>query len=134
MVNGKPLPEHQIEAMERNPKAPLDIRGDTARKAGEPYDVYYNPDFVEEDYPIFRKDHLGDGTEVVVPPDNYFVMGDNRNNSEDRRYWGFAPRECVIGRAMFVYWSFDESAPSNGNPILDFFLNTRWKRTGTMVK
>ena len=43
-------------------------------------------------------------------------MGDNRNNSEDSRYWGFVPRDLVIGRAMFVYWSFDESAPSNGLP------------------
>jgi signal peptidase I len=61
-------------------------------------------------------------------------MGDNRNNSEDSRYWGFVPRELVIGRAMFVYWSYDESAPSSGNFLLDFFSNTRWSRTGTMVK
>jgi signal peptidase I len=47
-------------------------------------------------------------------------MGDNRENSEDSRYWGFVPREFVIGRAMFVYWSYDESAPSNGNFLLDF--------------
>ncbi len=134
VVNGKPLPEHQLEAIETNPKAPLDIKSDTGRKPSEPYDVYYNPDFVEEDYPIFKKDHEGDGNEVVVPAEHYFVMGDNRNNSEDSRYWGFVPRDLVIGRAMFVYWSYDESAPSNGNILLDFFLNTRWKRTGTMVK
>ena len=134
LVNGKPLAEHQIEAIDNNDKAPLDIKAATARKTGEKYDVYYNPDFVEEDYPIFRKDHEGDGREVVVPANNYFVMGDNRNNSEDSRYWGFVPRDLVIGRAMFVYWSYDESLPSNGNPLFDFFLNTRWGRTGTMVK
>jgi len=134
IVNGKPLPEHQLEAIDNNDKAPLDIRSTTARKAGEPYDVYYNPDFVEEDYPIFQKDHEGDGREVVIPANKYFVMGDNRNNSEDSRYWGFVPRDLVIGRAMFVYWSYDESAPSNGNPLFDFFLNTRWGRTGTMVR
>src|ERR1044072_8879429 len=49
--------------------------------------------------------------EITVPPDSYFVMGDNRNNSEDSRYWGFVPRDLVIGSAMFVYWSYDESAP-----------------------
>ena len=134
IVNGKPLSEHQLDAVDNNDKAPLDIKTTTPRKDGEAYEVYYNPDFVEEDYPIFRKDHEGDGHEVVIPADKYFVMGDNRNNSEDSRYWGFVPRELVIGRAMFVYWSYDESAPSNGNPLLDFFLNTRWSRTGTMVK
>jgi len=61
-------------------------------------------------------------------------MGDNRNNSQDSRYWGFVPREYVIGRAMFVYWSYDESASQEGNPIVLFFKNTRWSRTGTMVK
>ena len=134
IVNGKPLLEHQLEAVDNNDRAPLDIKTTTPRKDGEGYDVYYNPDFVEEDYPIFRTDHEGDGREVVIPADKYFVMGDNRNNSEDSRYWGFVPRELVIGRAMFVYWSYDESAPSNGNFLLDFFLNTRWSRTGTMVK
>ena len=53
---------------------------------------------------------------------------------EDSRYWGFVPRHLVIGRAMFVYWSFDESAPSAGNFLVDFFRNTRWARTGTLVK
>jgi signal peptidase I len=133
MVNGKPLPEHQLDAIDNNDRAPLDIKTTTPRKAGEDYDVYYNPDFVEEDYPIFRKDYEGDGRELVIPAGRYFVMGDNRNNSEDSRYWGFVPRELVIGRAMFVYWSYDESAPSS-NPLVDFFLNTRWSRTGTMVK
>jgi signal peptidase I len=131
IVNGKRLPEHQIEAIDNNDKAPLKIVNNPPRKPGELYDVYYNPDFVEEDYPIFRLE--GDGHEVVVPAGKYFVMGDNRNNSEDSRYWGFVPRDLVIGRAMFVYWSFDESAPSNGI-FLDFFTNTRWSRTGTMVK
>jgi signal peptidase I len=132
IINGKVLPEHQIEAVDNNDKAPLNIKDVTPRKPGEPYDVYYNPDFVEEDYPIFKLE--GDGKEIVIPAGKYFVMGDNRNNSEDSRYWGFVPRELVIGRAMFVYWSYDESAPASGNFILDFFNNTRWSRTGTMVK
>ncbi|HKP48006.1 MAG TPA: signal peptidase I [Pyrinomonadaceae bacterium] len=132
IINGKLLPEHQIEAVDNNDKAPLNLKSTTPRKPGEPYDVFYNPDFVEEDYPIFRLE--GDGHEIVIPADHYFVMGDNRNNSEDSRYWGFVPRELVIGRAMFVYWSYDESAPASGNFILDFFNNTRWSRTGTMVK
>jgi signal peptidase I len=132
LVNGKALPEHQIEAVDNNDKAPLTIMNNPPRKLGELYDVYYNPDFVEEDFPIFKLE--GDGHEVAIPAGKYFVMGDNRNNSEDSRYWGFVPRELVIGRAMFVYWSYDESAASNGNFLLDFVTNTRWGRTGTMVK
>jgi signal peptidase I len=61
-------------------------------------------------------------------------MGDNRDNSMDGREWGFVPRDLIIGRAMFVYWSYDESAPSSGNPLLDFINNSRWKRTGTLIK
>ena len=45
---------------------------------------------------------------VVVPPDMYFMMGDNRDNSEDSRYWGFMPRSYVKGKALFVYFSFGE--------------------------
>src|SRR6266481_7782545 len=135
IVNGKPLPEHQIEAIDHNRRDPLEIVNNPPRKPGETYDVYYKPgfvDFADEDYDIFK--YEGDGKEIVVPPNSYFVMGDNRNNSEDSRYWGFVPRDLVIGRAMFVYWSYDESAPSSGNFLLDFFKNTRWSRTGTMVK
>jgi signal peptidase I len=132
IVNGKLLPEHQIEAKDNNDKAPLKISNDPPRKPGELYDVYWDPEFVGEDFPIFK--HEGDGHEVVVPSSKYFVMGDNRNNSEDSRYWGFVPREFVIGRAMFVYWAYDESLPTTSNPLADFFTNTTWSRTGTMVK
>ncbi|MGH9966733.1 MAG: signal peptidase I [Pyrinomonadaceae bacterium] len=132
IVNGQVLPEHRIEAVDHNRKDPLEIINDPPRKPGETYDVYYRSDLVEDDYPIFE--HEGNGREIVVPKDNYFVMGDNRNNSQDSRYWGFVPRDFVIGRAMFVYWSYDESAPQNGNPLYLFFKNTRWTRTGTMVK
>lgn len=138
IVNDKPLAEHQIEANDHNRKDPLEITNAPPRKPGETYDVYYKPDFTDfgdEDYDLFKYQGVGkDKKEIVVPPASYFVMGDNRNNSEDSRYWGFVPRDLVIGRAMFVYWSYDESAPSNGNFLIDFFKNTRWSRTGTLVK
>jgi signal peptidase I len=129
VVNGKVLPEHRIDAIDNNDKAPLDIKNVPPRKPGETYDVYYKPNSEDDEYPIFK--FVGDGKEIVVPDNNYFVMGDNRNNSEDSRWWGFVPRDLVIGRAMFVYWSFDET--QNFGP-LEFFKNTRWGRTGTMVK
>ncbi len=133
IVNGRVLSEHRIEAIDHNDKGPVEVINNPPRKSGETYDVYYNPGFSDDSYPIFE--HEGNGKEIVVPQLSYFVMGDNRNNSEDSRYWGFVPRDLVIGRAMFVYWSYDESATSDSNnPILLFFKNTRWRRTGTMVK
>jgi signal peptidase I len=50
--------------------------------------------------------HVKDG-EVIVPPDALFVMRDNRENSEDSRFWGFVPREYVVGKPLVVYWSYD---------------------------
>jgi signal peptidase I len=60
---------------------------------------------------------------VQVPSDQYFVMGDNRDNSQDSRYWGFLPREYVKGKALFVYFSFGEEG--SGLPLLG---NVRWSR------
>jgi len=136
VVNGQIIPEHRIEAKDNNLKDPLQIVNAPPRKPGELYDVYYKPgadDDDSNDYDVFRVE--GKNGEIEVPADSYFVMGDNRNNSEDSRYWGFVPRDLVIGRAMFVYWSYDESAESSSGGILvNFFKNTRWSRTGTLVK
>jgi signal peptidase I len=71
---------------------------------------------------------------VTVPPDHYFMMGDNRDDSQDSRYWGFLPAHYVKGRALFIYWSFetaeDGTAPPGGpfSPITGFFTGTRWGR------
>jgi signal peptidase I len=130
IVNDQVIPEHRIEALERDEKDPLTIVNEPERKPEELYDVYYRPG--EE----MTVGDLFDGKdEIAVPPNSYFVMGDNRNNSEDSRYWGFVPRDLVIGRAMFVYWSYDEgAAPTGWGVLADFFVNTRWSRTGTLVK
>jgi signal peptidase I len=77
---------------------------------------------------------------VTVPPDQYFVMGDNRDNSQDGRYWGFLPRDYVKGRALIIYWSYeagrdeyqDESAGAAIRGLVSvfahFFTRTRWER------
>jgi len=48
--------------------------------------------------------------ELVVPAEHYFAMGDNRDNSLDSRYWGFVPRQNIIGRPLLIYWSVDRDA------------------------
>ena len=81
------------------------------------------------------------GDDLVVPPGKYFAMGDNRENSLDSRYWGFVPRENIIGRPLVVYWSIaipevgdgeislPEHAQSTVHEFLHFFSDTRWSRT-----
>jgi signal peptidase I len=139
LVNGQPLKEEKVEAKDPGRDAPLVPTGKVLDQDHAPYKVYYRHETltstIEGDeegiYPLFHDSH---GKGVVVPPNSYLVMGDNRDNSRDSRYWGFVPRDLIIGRAMFVYWSYDESAPSRGNVLQDFILNSRWGRTGTMVK
>jgi signal peptidase I len=68
---------------------------------------------------------------IVVPPKHYFMMGDNRYNSKDSRYYGFVPRENIRGEPLFVYYSYDTDAG------LDYFraiTEIRWKRLGHWVK
>ena len=75
-------------------------------------------------------------SEVVVPPDMLFMLGDNRDNSLDSRYWGFVPRSYVVGKPLFVYWSFDAPTAdlqewSVGHVVdvaTHFFTKTRWER------
>jgi signal peptidase I len=59
---------------------------------------------------------------VMVPEDHYFMMGDNRDNSQDSRYWGFLPREYIKGKALFVYFSLSDEPGSN------LFNGIRWRR------
>lgn len=136
-VGGRELPEHRIVAERgRSEKAPLLIK-EVPPKQGEPYSVFYNaatlaanPD-TPQDTNYFR---YAVGKPVKIPDDSYLMMGDNRDGSEDSRVWGFVRRDLIIGRALFVFWSADESAPSNGFLLFDFVKNTRWSRTLTWIK
>lgn len=129
-INGEPLPERRLAAIEENARAPLIVSSDSARGDGA-YTVFYSQTPLQTSRAF---DDFGEVTSVTVPPQNYFVMGDNRDNSSDSRVWGFVPRDLVIGRAMFVYWSYDESADTTGSFLTNFLQHTRWSRTGTMIK
>jgi len=81
------------------------------------------------------------GDDVVVPPGMVFAMGDNRANSLDGRFWGFVPQQNILGRPLFVYWSFktpddqeDKTSSADKMKFLlqeatHFFSGTRWGRT-----
>lgn len=68
--------------------------------------VYIDDRPLEEDYIAELPDYLWPGP-VKIPQDQYFVMGDNRNNSNDSHIWGFLPKENIIGRAVFRFWPFE---------------------------
>ncbi len=117
------------------------------QKVDEPFkihvdsNIYYPDPYTPEELMI--RDNYGPTT---VPEGSYFVMGDNRDNSNDSRYWGFVNNDDVIGKPLFVYWSY-ESDPyipgeksmtewfeSYGYVALNFFGKTRWFRMGTMIE
>ena|SRR5438477_1994824 len=105
---------------------------------GEP-DYIQDPKMAERAYQMLRENVVNG--ELVVPPGNYFAMGDNRDNSLDSRYWGLVPRENITGRPLIVFWSYD--APTEDlkdynlhhmvDLALHFFTKTRWNRTLRLI-
>jgi len=100
---------------------------------------------VTPEWHLTMGEHIQNG-DVVVPPDSYFGMGDNRDESYDSRFWGFIPKANVVGRPMIIYWSFEtpkgqylktewsERIKFIGNIIIHFFTQTRWSRMLHLVK
>jgi signal peptidase I len=131
----------------------------------EPYCVYrdkgfesYRDNFPNLEFPNINVDGrwwvklrgLVHNGEIVVPPNSFFVLGDNRDQSLDSRYWGFVPRENVIGRPLIIYWSMKhperlEPVATEGTAVTDriirftymvshLFQETRWHRTFRLIK
>lgn len=124
----------------------------------EPYKVHvrefsvpYLDNFPDRpDFPVYEparkmlEENVQNG-ELVVPPGNYFAMGDNRDNSADSRFWGFVPRDNIVGKPVIIWWSYDAPTARLADPniisldhIVDlaqnFFTKTRWKRTFMLVR
>jgi len=88
------------------------------------------------------QNHVVNG-EVVVPPGTVFAMGDNRDSSLDSRYWGFVPRENIIGKPLIIYWSYDAPTEALAQPMISldhlidlvwhFPSKTRWRRTFRLI-
>jgi signal peptidase I len=133
-INGKPLDEPYVRFL-------------------EPPNNMFRDNFPRTDIPAIglegkwwleMKKLVEDG-QLIVPEGHYFVMGDNRDDSQDSRYWGFVPRENIIGRPLLIYWSVRSWEDPRGTTTFADRLNhlayalthvfqiTRWNRTLRLV-
>lgn len=116
------------------------------RQLDEPYKIHVDEELYTDDPWIPEQLHIRDNYgPVTLPEGMYFMMGDNRDNSNDSRYWGFVPRGNVIGKPLFVYWSYESDPYVPGARTMtgriksylsvtaQFFSRTRWFRIGTMI-
>ena len=106
----------------------------------EPYVHYLLPASSSDYHEVTSYDVRERYGPVTVPAGHYFMMGDNRDNSQDSRYWGFLPRELVKGKALVIYWSYEserddyeaEGASATLRNVVSvfthFFTRTRWSR------
>lgn len=131
----------------------LEIKNKTVHINGNPLDEpykFHSDDYVYSDrgqYHMFGGDFKRDNYgPIIIPEDSYFVMGDNRDDSADSRYFGLLPRDHVVGTPLFVFWSYEDDADAYLRSSLPeilglyaertfFFLSrTRWSRMGHVVR
>lgn len=138
-INGQLLPEHRILGDQPTPgddKSALITREFEDKASEDKWSVYYSERNVNEvkaggNLSTRNFDFGVAGTPMKVPENSFFVMGDSRDQSDDSRGWGFVPRELIIGRAMFVYWSCDRGASDKWYGCL---THPRLNRIGKFVK
>src|SRR5215467_3512670 len=131
-VNGKPLNEPYTIHLDNF----MNYR-DNFPQAEPDYDP--DPKMLERALAMLRENVVNG--ELVVPPGNYFAMGDNRDNSLDSRYWGLVPRDNIMGKPLIIFWSYDAPTDDlkdyNLHHLIDlglhFFTKTRWDRTFRLI-
>jgi signal peptidase I len=128
-INGKPLTEPYVRFL-------------------EPPNNLFRDNFPRTDIPAYGLEgkwwlemrKLVEDNQLIIPEGQYFVMGDNRDDSQDSRYWGFVPRENIIGEPLLIYWSVKNADDPPASKTYRFayalthiFQNTRWNRTLRLV-
>ncbi len=132
-INGRPLDEPYVHFL-------------------EPPNNLFRDNFPRTDIPAYGLEgkwwlemrKLVEDGQLIIPEGHYFVMGDNRDDSQDSRYWGFVPRENIIGRPLVIYWSVQDWDRNPGATfggrlyhlayaVTHIFQLTRWHRTLRLV-
>jgi signal peptidase I len=132
-INGILLPEHRLVAKNPSYLAEISTTEVAPKQDNETYSVVYSERSMDAVKNNIEDMNFGvKGKKMLVPENQYLVMGDNRNNSEDGRYWGFVPREFVIGRAMFTYFSCDRELAKG--ETLGCFRHPRLNRIGKFIQ
>ncbi len=133
LINGKPIDEPYVHFLDQPNNA-------------------FRDNFPRTDIPVLGLEgkwwlemrKLVEDGQLIIPEGHYFVMGDNRDDSQDSRYWGFVPRENIIGRPLIIYWSvrdWDGTTPRTiagrlyhfAYAVTHIFQLTRWHRTLRLV-
>ena len=133
------------------PGETLEIRDKIVHIEGKPLEEPYKNHSDDRIYPEggpnplipMDRDNYGP---ITIPEDSYFVMGDNRDDSLDSRFWRFLPRRNIVGRPLFIFWSYEDAPDAHlkstpgeliqlyGERILFFLTRTRWSRMGQLVR
>lgn len=158
-------PEHVVKRVIGEPGDHIRLHRGRVYRNGvlieEPYAIYLPayPDSFRDEFPAITYNYPGAdyhwwlkmqadvrNGELIVPPGYYFALGDNRNDSRDSRYWGFVPRQEIVGRPFIIYFSLREQSASpfpalpddkldqNNDPLSRFFDFARWDRVFRVIQ